>query len=101
GRQLQDDALQDANEMVVVPKIRGESYDLSGHSETITGTGADRIDAVTPIYLDHNATTPVLPEVLDAMLPFLREEYGNASSIHRFGQRARAAVEESREKVAA
>ena len=54
-----------------------------------------------PIYLDHNATTPVLPEVLDAMLPYFREEYGNASSIHRWGQRARRAVEQSRESVAA
>ena len=47
----------------------------------------------TKLYFDHNATTPVAPEVLGAMLPFLQEEYGNASSIHRFGQRARAAVE--------
>ena len=53
------------------------------------------------IYLDHNATTPVLPEVLDAMLPYFRDEYGNASSIHRWGQRARGAVEQSRESVAA
>jgi len=53
------------------------------------------------LYFDHNATTPVAPEVLEAMLPFLREEYGNASSIHRFGQRARAAVERARAQVAA
>jgi len=53
------------------------------------------------IYLDHNATTPVDPAVLDAMLPFFSTEYGNASSIHTFGQRARAAVETSREQVAA
>src|SRR5207247_9501102 len=52
------------------------------------------------IYLDHNATTPVEPEVLDAMLPFLSGEYGNASSIHTFGQKARAAVETAREQVA-
>ena len=52
------------------------------------------------IYFDHNATTPVEPEVLDAMLPFLSGEYGNASSIHTFGQRARAAVETAREQVA-
>ena len=54
-----------------------------------------------PVYLDHNATTPLAPEVLEAMLPFLRQEYGNASSIHRFGQRARAAVERARAQVAA
>ena len=53
------------------------------------------------IYLDHNATTPVHPSVLDAMLPFFSGEFGNASSIHGFGQRARAAVETAREQVAA
>jgi cysteine desulfurase len=52
------------------------------------------------VYLDHNATTPVEPAVLDAMLPYLSGEYGNASSIHTFGQRARAAVETAREQVA-
>ena len=53
------------------------------------------------IYLDHNATTPVLPEVLAAMMPYLTEEYGNASSIHAFGQNAREAVERARSSVAA
>jgi cysteine desulfurase len=53
------------------------------------------------VYLDHNATTPVEPEVLSAMLPYLSGEYGNAASIHTFGQRARAAVETAREQVAA
>jgi cysteine desulfurase len=53
------------------------------------------------VYLDHNATTPVEPEVLDAMLPYLSAEFGNAASIHSFGQRARAAVETARESVAA
>ena len=52
------------------------------------------------VYLDHNATTPVEPAVLDAMLPYLSGEYGNASSIHTFGQKARAAVETAREQVA-
>jgi cysteine desulfurase len=52
------------------------------------------------IYLDYNATTPVDPEVLEAMLPYLSGEFGNASSIHTFGQRARAAVETAREQVA-
>jgi cysteine desulfurase len=53
------------------------------------------------VYLDHNATTPVAPEVLAAMLPYFSEEYGNASSIHRFGQSARGAVEQARSSVAA
>ena len=53
------------------------------------------------IYLDHNATTGVEPAVLDAMIPYFSTEFGNASSIHSFGQRARAAVETAREQVAA
>src|SRR5215472_5565911 len=53
------------------------------------------------VYLDHNATTPVDAPVLEAMLPFLTSEYGNASSLHAFGQKARAAVETAREQVAA
>ena len=53
-----------------------------------------------PIYLDYNATTPVLPEVLEAMLPHLREHCGNPSSAHVFGHRARAAVNAAREQVA-
>lgn len=53
------------------------------------------------VYLDYNATTPVEPEVLDAMLPHFSAEFGNASSIHTFGQKARAAVETAREQVAA
>jgi cysteine desulfurase len=51
-------------------------------------------------YFDHNATTPVAPEVIEAMLPYLGTEYGNASSIHRFGQRAKAAVERGRGQLA-
>lgn len=51
-------------------------------------------------YFDHNATTPVDPAVLDAMLPFLSDTYGNASSIHSFGQHARTAVESTRDSVA-
>ncbi len=52
------------------------------------------------IYLDHNATTPVRPEVVDAMLPYLREHYGNPSSVYSLGQRARKAVEQARAQVA-
>ncbi|MEW6219995.1 MAG: aminotransferase class V-fold PLP-dependent enzyme [Thermodesulfobacteriota bacterium] len=54
-----------------------------------------------PVYLDHNATTPVDPAVREAMLPYLGERFGNPSSAHRLGQEARAAVEAAREQVAA
>jgi len=54
-----------------------------------------------PIYLDHNATTPLPPEVADAMLPYLREHFGNPSSGHVYGRRARDAVDAARAQVAA
>src|ERR1700741_650495 len=53
------------------------------------------------VYLDNNATTPVLPKVLEAMRPYFGEHFGNASSIHHHGQETRAAVERARESVAA
>jgi cysteine desulfurase len=53
------------------------------------------------VYFDYNATTPVAPAVLEAMLPFLRDNFGNAGSVHTPGQRARAAVEQARDSVAA
>ena len=53
------------------------------------------------VYLDNNATTPVLPEVFEAMRPYFGEQFGNASSIHHHGQETRAAVESARESVAA
>jgi cysteine desulfurase len=52
------------------------------------------------VYLDNNASTPVLPEVLEAMRPYYAERFGNASSIHHHGQETRAAVERARESVA-
>ncbi|MFA0753246.1 MAG: hypothetical protein IMHGJWDQ_001017 [Candidatus Fervidibacter sp.] len=55
---------------------------------------------VREVYLDYNATTPVDPEVREAMLPFLSEEFGNPSSVHPPGRRARKAVEAAREQVA-
>jgi cysteine desulfurase len=56
---------------------------------------------VRRVYLDNNATTPVLPDVLEAMRPYFSERFGNASSIHHHGQEARAAVESARDSVAA
>ena len=53
------------------------------------------------IYLDYNATTPVLPEVREAMLPYLTDQFGNPSSTHSYGRTIRKSVEDAREKVAA
>lgn len=52
------------------------------------------------VYLDHAATTPIRDEVLEAMLPYLKEQYGNASSVHRFGREAKKALDQARETVA-
>lgn len=57
--------------------------------------------AVRTIYMDHSATTPVDPRVLEAMLPYFTEIYGNSASIHRFGRAAAKALEESRRTVSA
>ncbi|MBM4372991.1 MAG: aminotransferase class V-fold PLP-dependent enzyme, partial [Deltaproteobacteria bacterium] len=54
-----------------------------------------------PLYLDFNATTPVHPAVVEAMLPYLTEHFGNPSSAHVFGRRTHAAVESARAQVAA
>jgi len=59
------------------------------------------MSVVTPIYLDYNATTPVAPQVLEAMLPYLRGEFGNPSSAYALGHRAHSAVEQARAQVAA
>lgn len=64
------------------------------------GTGYNT-GSMAAVYLDHNATTPLDPRVREAMLPWLGERHGNPSSLHAFGQGARNAVEEAREKVAA
>lgn len=53
-----------------------------------------------PVYLDHNATTPLDERVVEAMLPYLREHHGNPSSVHRHGRMARAALDRAREQVA-
>lgn len=53
-----------------------------------------------PVYLDHNATTPVSPAVLEAMLPYFQVQHGNASSRHEYGRAARRAIDEARQRVA-
>ncbi len=54
-----------------------------------------------PIYLDHSATTPLHPQVLEAMMPFFTGHHGNPGSLHRFGRRARVAIQKAREQTAA
>jgi cysteine desulfurase len=56
---------------------------------------------MTPIYLDHSATTPLDPSVLDAMLPYFSEHYGNSMALHSFGRTAEHAIEAARESIAA
>jgi cysteine desulfurase len=76
----------------------------SNHTD-VFGIGAPNTNNKTPtntkpIYLDYNATTPIAPEVAEAMLPFLYEIFGNPSSSHPYGVEARAAVEEARSQIA-
>ena len=52
------------------------------------------------VYLDNSATTPIHPKVLEKMLPYLKENFGNPSSIHSFGRNVRVAIEEARENIA-
>src|SRR5712692_9651857 len=59
------------------------------------------IELRSMVYLDHSATTPLDPEVLQAMMPYLTEEFGNASSVYGLGQRARQAIDQARDEVAA
>jgi cysteine desulfurase len=54
----------------------------------------------TPLYFDANATTPIHPDVLREMMPYLEAEYGNPSSVHGWGQRAKNGVDEARFRVA-
>jgi cysteine desulfurase len=59
------------------------------------------LSTIRKVYLDHSATTPIDPRVLEALMPYLTEKFGNASSVHYFGQEARAAVDRARREVAA
>jgi cysteine desulfurase len=78
----------------------GESFPFwNGRGSKANGSILE--SAMKRVYFDHNATTGVEPEVLEVMLPYFSGEFGNASSIHGFGQKARAAVEMAREQVAA
>ncbi|MCI0475349.1 MAG: aminotransferase class V-fold PLP-dependent enzyme, partial [Anaerolineales bacterium] len=63
-------------------------------------TNEQMTNSQSPIYLDHSATTPVDPRVFAAMLPYFTEKFGNASSLHRWGQAALAGLDESRRTIA-
>jgi len=58
------------------------------------------VNSIQKVYLDHSATTPVAKEVVEAMQPYFSEIYGNPSSIHQWGQQARAAIENARSSIA-
>lgn len=83
------------------PHLRGErlSDQAVRHARGLTQPGTCRT-IKGMIYLDHNATTPILPEVLEVMLPYLTTEWGNPSTSYRFGSKLKGKVEEAREQVA-
>src|SRR4029453_17205651 len=74
----------DSNERIGKAKVSGERYN----------------HRMRRVYLDSNATTPVRPEVVAAMMPVFAENFGNPSSIHWFGQHAKSLVDEARKRVA-
>src|SRR6188508_402589 len=87
-----------ADGRVPAARLRVAAADRPGHREA---PAPRRTIAAMAIYLDHAATTPLRREVLDAMLPFLTEAFGNPSSAHSFGRTARAALDDAHERVAA
>src|SRR5437763_13305954 len=74
--------------------------DLVSHVSTEVAGRIETGFCMHRVYLDNNATTPLLPEVFEAMRPYFTEHFGNASSIHHHGQETRAAVETARDSVA-
>jgi cysteine desulfurase len=77
-----------------------ESSDLTSPWQSANLKWRGEASKVRRVYLDNNATTPLAPEVFEAMKPYLLEDFGNASSIHWFGQQAKNAVEKARQQVA-
>lgn len=93
----------------IAPKRKGFFLYLASDGEGLVGGGQvekalvgtlAEVRAMKRVYLDNAATTRMLPEVLEAMLPYLKEHYGNPSSLHQWGDEARTAVEEARGQVA-
>lgn len=76
------------------------TIDYRQSTRSLAGGPAAKFRTMDPVYLDHAATTPVRPEVLEAMLPFLSVSWGNPSSSHRFGRAARAGLEQGKREVA-
>ena len=93
---------------LVIRSLWREPTEYIGRSEKLSRLPGQHIygqmlrfeETVQRIYLDHNATTPLLPAVIDRMTAVLREEFGNPSSVHHFGQQAKAAVDDARSEVA-
>lgn len=77
-----------------------QRFAVGGSPLSISANARIRIRAVQRIYLDHNATTPLLPAVLDRMTAVLRDQFGNPSSVHHFGQQAKSVIDEARTDVA-
>jgi cysteine desulfurase len=99
------DCRAEVKELRVVKKLRVAGCQLQVETENkqpaTCNSQLHYPELMRRIYMDANATTPLLPEVIEAMRPFWSEQFGNASSIHQRGQQARAAVDQARESVAA
>ena len=94
GSNTENHALHDADERIPMAEVRDERND---HGRIFR---EQRRRLMKRVYLDNNATTATSPEVVQAMTPYLVDHYGNASSIHWFGQHAKAAIDEARQQVA-
>lgn len=84
-----------------VAKLKGKNWSGRNPRGTALSRPTGVNTSMTATYLDHAATTPLRLDVLEAMLPFFQERFGNPSSAHAFGRAARAALEEARERIAA
>src|SRR3954462_15215827 len=80
--------------------MKRKKTDMSTTAVATNTNGNAQASVKPPIYMDHHATTPTDPRVVEAMLPYFREHFGNANSVHAFGQRAASAVGGARAQVA-
>lgn len=83
------------------PENQALSATVQANRRSDTSFRPNSLGLMRRVYFDHAATTPLAPEVLDEMKPYLTEHYGNASSVHQLGRQARVTLEEARERVAA